>query len=81
MTNVEAVRDLMEFSNYGALAQLFVIDALSKWSGKVANTPIEELRKQFGDLPFISPDAWQSVAKEIKSKLDAHLIGNSANKL
>jgi hypothetical protein len=31
-TNVEAIVELMEFSQYGALAQLFVLDALGKSS-------------------------------------------------
>ncbi len=71
MTNVEFVTDMMDFSNYGALAQMFIIDALTKWSGKVAETPIEVLREQFGENSFINPDAWHGVAKEIKAKLDA----------
>ena len=51
---------------------MFVIDGLSKWSDKIANTPIEELRKAFESNPLISAEAWQGVAREIREKLDAH---------
>jgi hypothetical protein len=35
-TNVEFVTRMMEFSNYGALAQLFVLEAVRNWSNLVA---------------------------------------------
>ncbi|WP_247539140.1 hypothetical protein [Ralstonia pseudosolanacearum] len=71
-TNIEFVCELMDFSRFGPLAQMFVIDALSKWSDKIAQTPIEELRRAFEGNPLINADAWQGVAAEIKAKLDAY---------
>ena len=71
-TNIEFVRELMDFSRFGPLAQMFVIDALSKWSDRIANTPVEELRAAFENNPLIGAEAWQGVAQEIKEKLDAH---------
>lgn len=71
-TNIELVCELMDFSPFGPLAQMFVIDALTKWSDKIADTPIEELRKAFEGNPLISAEAWQGVAREIKEKLDAN---------
>ena len=71
-TNIEFVRELMDFSRFGPLAQMFVIDALSKWSDEIANTPIEELRNAFEGHPLIGAEAWQGVAREIKGKLDAY---------
>ncbi len=44
-TNAEFVTELMEFSRYGGLAQIFVIDALEKHSHAVANAPPEALAK------------------------------------
>lgn len=67
-TNVEFVQSLMEVSNYGALAQLFIIDAIDKWSKKVAEVGLDEVRRQMADSP-ISPDAWYGVAVEIQRKL------------
>lgn len=69
--NVELVTEMMEFSNSGALAQMFIIDAIQKLSRAVATTPIEDLRKQFGENPFVSADAWQRVAREIDQKMTA----------
>lgn len=66
LTNVEFVKDLMEFSNYGALAQMFVMDALAKWSDRVSKADLA----QFGSASIVSPEAWIGVAKEIKAKID-----------
>ena len=57
-TNIDFVRELMDFSRFGALAQMFVIDALSKWSAKIAETPIEELRAAVENPPLINAEAW-----------------------
>ncbi|MEH2517420.1 hypothetical protein V1279_002993 [Bradyrhizobium sp. AZCC 1610] len=64
-TNVEFVTRLMEFSNYGALAQIFVIEALRRWSDLVADAEPAKV-----DSPMISGHAWVGVAKEIKAKLE-----------
>lgn len=70
-TNIEAVVDLMEFSRYGALAQLFVVDALSKHARHVADAPVEAFAGMRGGM--INQEAWQGVAREIAQKMDAHL--------
>jgi hypothetical protein len=64
-TNVETVTELMEFSNFGPLAQVFVIDALCKMSEAVAESKVED----YPDTGFIHPEAWIGVAKEIREKL------------
>jgi hypothetical protein len=61
-TNVEFVTDLMEFSRFGALAQLFIIDALDKWSKIVADAPPIE-------HPMVNGTAWKGVAAEIQRKI------------
>lgn len=70
-TNVQVVTDLMEFSKYGAMAQLFVIDALSKVAKKVALSPPEAFASMEGG--FINPEVWKGVAREISEKLALHL--------
>lgn len=72
-TNTAFVKQLMEHSEHGALAQIFIIDAITKHAQRIAETPIEKLRTAFGDASFISADVWQAVAKEIKRKLDSRL--------
>ncbi|WP_017168846.1 hypothetical protein [Xanthomonas phaseoli] len=70
MTNVEVVTELMEFSQYGALAQAFVMAALTKHSRAVADADPATLASMEGGL--VSPAAWQAVAREIAEKLDKH---------
>ncbi|ARQ95419.1 hypothetical protein [Bradyrhizobium phage BDU-MI-1] len=65
-TNVQFIRDLMEHSQYGALAQLFVLDALDKWSQQVAAASPADL-----DTPLVNGHAWVGVAKEIQEKINA----------
>ncbi|RIV77659.1 hypothetical protein [Burkholderia pseudomallei] len=72
MTNLECLTDIMEFSRYGALAQAFVMDALSKHAEHVAKLPLEKLQQQLGDHPLVSGPAWHGVAQEIHTKLESH---------
>jgi hypothetical protein len=65
LTNVELVTNIMEFSKYGALSQLFVMDALQKLANAVAKSKPED----YGANPFVHPQAWIGVAKEIAEKL------------
>jgi hypothetical protein len=68
-TNVQTVRDMMEVSDYGAMAQLFIMDAISKSARKVAAMSLEEVREAFGVSSAVNPDAWHGVAREIARKL------------
>ncbi|MBF4049619.1 hypothetical protein ISI15_16445 [Burkholderia pseudomallei] len=72
MTNLECLTNLMTFSRYGALAQTFVMDTLSKHAAHVARMPLEDLIEKFGDQPIVSAKAWHGVANEIHDKLEAH---------
>ena len=66
-TNVEFVTELMEFSRFGAMAQLFVMQALDEFSHAVAVAPPETFRDT---AHFINPELWQGVAREITQKID-----------
>lgn len=72
MTNIECLNDIMTYSRYGALAQAFVMDALSKHARRVATVPIDTLRKQFSAHTPVNVEAWQGMAREIHDKLEAH---------
>lgn len=69
LTNVEMITKLMEFSRFGAMAQLFVIDSVLKVARRVANQSPESLAEQWKDNP-VNLEAWQGVAREIFEKLD-----------
>ena len=67
-TNIQFVKNLMEQSNYGPLAQLFVIDAIAKFADKVATADPKD-----AESALVSGEAWIGVAKEIKSKIDGRM--------
>jgi hypothetical protein len=67
-TNVEFVKHLMEYSNYGPLAQLFILDAIAKWADIIDQTDPRKV-----DSAMISGDAWVGVAREIKAKLEQRM--------
>lgn len=67
-TNVQFIRRLMEYSPYGALAQMFVIDAIDKWANHIGNMPPEIFQEAF-KTDLIHPDAWQGVARDIAKQI------------
>jgi hypothetical protein len=72
-TNDEFVNRLMNFSQSGAMMQLFILDALSKQADAVANMPFEEFEKKFGPNSLFSPLAWHQTAKELQAELKERL--------
>ena len=66
-TNVQTITDIMEFSSFGALAQVFVMDALAKAAERVASAPPEAFENW--DNQLIAPEMWRGVAEEIRLKL------------
>ena len=71
-TNEELIIDLINFSPYGALSQVFIIDAIRK----LCNHVIENEQKlliedqQNNKTSFISIPAWIGTAKDIKARMD-----------
>lgn len=69
-TNVELVTQLMEHSHYGALAQIFIVDAITKQAERVAAMSDEQVAKLDAESAT-NMYAWRGVAREIKGKMDA----------
>ena len=70
-TNVEFITELMEFSNYGSLASVFVMQALDQFSRAVLEAPDEI----FSDSAhFVVTETWKGVAKEIADKINQRKI-------
>ena len=69
-TNVQVVKQMMEHSVYGALAQIFVMDALAKMAKATSEADPAQI-----ESPLISGKAWVGVAKEIHETLEAHFKG------
>lgn len=68
-SNTAFVKQLMEFSPYGALAQLFIIDAITKHAELMSQMDADAAEKS-GNWGLISPHAWKAVATDIKRQLD-----------
>lgn len=66
-TNVQLVKTMMEFSSYGPLAQVFIMQAISEYAKSVASSTPEKL-----ETPLVSGAAWHGVAVEIKNQIDDH---------
>jgi hypothetical protein len=73
MTNIEKVAHVMTYSKYGALSQMFVMDALHQWSRIISNAPPERL-----DNGFVHAEAWIAVATEIQEALRSELTINDS---
>lgn len=70
-TNIEFLTEMMEFSRCGALAQVFVMEAVRRYAKQVAEYTPEQVAAI--DNGFMSGQVWQKVAKEINGKMEAHL--------
>lgn len=69
-TNVEFITALMNHSRYGALIEAFVIEGLSNYAGQVVEAH-DQGKLNTGML--VNADAWAGCAKEVRTKIDAHL--------
>ena len=74
MTNVEKVTHIMSYSKYGALAQLFVMDALHKWTDIISKASPEQISNG-----FIDGEAWIGVAREIQATLQTELTTDDSD--
>lgn len=67
-TNEDLVKDLMNYSPYGMLCQMLIIEGITRYVNDVAKAEPEDFQK-FG--AFINPEAWIGCAKDIKQRMDA----------
>lgn len=67
LTNTELVVEMMEYSNFGALSQLFIMEAIRKEADRIAATKPEQYDKEQWD--YISVEVWIAVANEISKKI------------
>ena len=65
-TNTELIVELMEYSPTGALAQVFILEAVRRYAKKVASADPAEI-----DYGVISGEAWVATAKHFVQELRA----------
>lgn len=63
-TNTQIVRRMMEHSQFGAMSQMFIMEAISRYAKQCA-----EVDAAVFDSPLINGAAWVGVAKEIRDTL------------
>ena len=66
-TNVQMVKQQMEFSKYGALSQAFLLEAISNYCKVVAEHPASAF-----DSPLLNGEAWKAVGEEWQNALTEH---------
>ena len=63
-TNIQLVRNIMEYSAAGALKQAFVIEALYYYSQKILKD-----KATWPQGSFVSQEAWQTCAEEVLASI------------
>ena len=74
-TNEDLVRDLMNYSPYGALCQPFIIQAIREYAKEVVDDEENLLKKEKEDeangmISIISTGSWIGIAKDIIERMD-----------
>lgn len=67
LTNVELVVEMMEYSRYGAVVQLLIVEAIRKYPEAVSQADPATF-----DSPFINGTVWVAVAEEVRQKMKAN---------
>lgn len=78
-TNVEFVTEFMNFSKHGALAQVFVIEALRQYVERVKTIHAANSAKDIDDNALFSAATWAAVADELGDKFNANFAEMPAN--
>lgn len=67
MSNTEFITELMDYSYYGALTQVFIIEAIRRYAEIIVAQPKPA---EHGN-GVISVIAWHEIAEEIKTRMEA----------
>jgi len=78
MTNDKLIKGIMNYSKYGALSPMMVMQALNYYVDMIIEDEAQILKKDAEDTAngknsIINMQAWIAVAKEIREKLDNNL--------
>lgn len=65
-TNEQLIKDIINYSKFGPMAQLFIMEAI----GRYANSVSESKPSDYPKSCIVNPEMWIGVAKEIKEKMD-----------
>jgi len=65
-TNEDLVLDLMNYSPYGALGEVFIVEAIRKYADALVATPLGPSSPD----SFINNEPWNSIAADVKKRCD-----------
>jgi hypothetical protein len=71
MTNEEKLTHMMRYSNFGAIKQCFIMEAIRKWAEIISKATPEQVENG-----FISGTAWIGVAKETLKDISTDMTIN-----
>ncbi|MGK2884374.1 MAG: hypothetical protein ACSLE8_06295 [Rhodococcus sp. (in: high G+C Gram-positive bacteria)] len=66
-TNEDLVLDLINYSPYGALCQVFVMEAIQDYARRLVKNPL----RPSGPDALFSNETWNKVAVDVKARCDA----------
>jgi hypothetical protein len=65
--NADLVRDLITFSDYGAIGELFVVMGIRAYADQIIKRGAPDKTEDFG---FITQERWLEVARDVKKRCD-----------
>jgi len=68
-TNIEFVKRVMSFSPTGAMSQMFILEAIRRYSTEITHKQ-DEVRLKMKDS-VISPESWINTAEFLQKELEA----------
>lgn len=73
-SNSDLVKDLMDFSPYGAMGQVFIMAAIMEYADAVVRDSVgqpEDLASHGAQYRLVSRETWAAVAKDVKKRCEA----------
>ena len=65
-TNEDLVLDLMTFSKFGPLGQVFIVQAIRKYAEQIATATVQHMDHGEG----LDPVLWQRIAADVQARCD-----------
>jgi hypothetical protein len=86
LTNEDLIKNLMNFSPYGVLGQMFIMQAIRDFAQDVMDNSKEIIQQEEdlhlqGKIPVMSHKAWVGVANDIAERMDYFYDPKNNNKL
>jgi hypothetical protein len=71
LSNMDRLHHMMTFSEHGALAQVFIMEAIRHYSATIRS--VEPPENDLDDHGFISKRRWWEISVDINKEINQHL--------